>query len=352
MLLPTLSSALNRKSLTDAIGKCPKQDRSSCVDAVNEAIESLLEDPLQPDEGWYGTWVTMNFNITPQPDGTAMFTTPANIARVIVLDICNRPTFLRNGFYEYLQFGTGHRPRGCCGQSSCRCDVSQAFDRPNVPLLSPFPTGGPQIIRVFPTDARDVGRRFVVQGPDQNGNTVLGTDPTTGTTNIGETLLLQLPFSQTQFQYQNITGLLKDFTNGPVQIFAVDPNTQAQVQISAMAFNETTASYRQYLIVGLPQQCCNTGGPIQIFTQNKLEFFPAVADQDYLGLPNLNAIQEECQSKRYSRMDAQTAPSLEDKHHKKALSYLCGQLDKYEGKVRTAIGVPIFGSNRLRPSFM
>lgn len=352
MFRPTLSSALNRKSLTQAIGKCPNQDRQSCIDAVNEAVESLLIDPLQPDEGWLGTWATMFFNVTPQPDATAIFTTPFNISRIIVLDICNRATFLRNGFYEYLQFGNGHRPKGCCGQSSCRCDVSQGFDRPNVPLLSPFPTTGPQIIRVYPTDARDVGRRFIVQGPDQNGNQVLGTDATTGVTNIGETLLLQLPFVQSQFQYQNIEGLMKDVTNGPVSIFAVDPNTQQQTQISSMAFNETTASYRQYLLVGLPQQCCNTGGPIQIYAQAKLDYVPVAADQDYLSLPNLQAVQEECQSKRYSRMDAQTAPALEKKHHDKAIAYLNGQLDAVLGKVRTAIAVPIFGSNRLRPSFM
>lgn len=352
MLRPTLSSALNRKSLTDAIGKCPQQDRGSCVDAVNEAIESLLEDPLQPDEGWWGTWMTMLFNVTPQPDGTAIFTTPFNVSRVIVLDICNRAVFLRNGFYEYLQFGTGHRPKGCCGQSNCRCDVTQGFDRPNVPLLAPFPTSGPQIIRIYPTDARDTGKRFVIQGPDQNGNAVLGTDPTTGTTNIGETLLLNLPFVQSTFHYQNIEGLIKDYTFGPVKIFAVDPVTQAQTQISSMAFNETTASYRQYLLVGLPDKCCNTGGPVQVYAQAKLDYVPCVADQDYLSLPNLQAIQEECQSRRYSRMDSQTAPSLEDKHHKRALAFLNGQLDKLEGKVRTAINVPIFGSNRLRPSFM
>ncbi len=353
MLRPTLSSALNRKSLTDAIGKCPNQDRMSCVDAVNEAIESLLDDPLQPDEGWYGTWATMLFNVFPLPNGTATFTTPWNISRVIVLDICNRATFLRNGFYEYLQFGTGHRPKGCCGQSTCRCDVSQGFDRPNTPLLTPFPTVGPQFIRVYPTDARDVGRRFIIQGPDQNGMQVLGTDKTTGTTNIGETLLLQLPFSQSLFQFQSIEGLLKDYTNGPVNIFAVDPTTQAQTQISTMAFNETTASYRQYLLVGLPQGCCNIpGNAVQIYAQVKLEHIPAVADQDYLSIPNLQAIAEECQSKRYSRMDSQAAPSLETKHHSRAIAYLNGQLDRYEGKVRTAISVPIFGSNRLRPSFM
>lgn len=347
MKRPTLAAALN-SSIPRTLGLC--NDRTSVVEYVNKSCFRLLTDELAPDEGWWFGWVQMLFNITPGPDRTASITTPNEIARVDVLDICNRPRFIRNGFYEYLAFGTGHRPKGC---GLTNCDTTQAFERPNTPTLTPFPSSVPQGIRIYPTDARDVGRRFIVQGLDQNGNTVLGTDVTTGASNNGELNLLQMPFGNSGYQWQEITGLIKDPTNGPVTVFTVDPNTGQQTLLTSMEPNETTASYRQYLLAGLPQQCCNVpGNTVQVYAQCRLDFVAAVADTDYLIVPNLDAIEEECQSLKYSRQDSPTSVQLEAKHHQKAIRLLNGQLDLYEGKVKTAVSVPIFGSNRLRPSFL
>lgn len=344
---PTFSLALN-STLPGSIGFCA-QNRPEVAAFVNKAQFELLTDPLAPDEGWWGGWVEMLFNIIPDANFTATVTTPNDIARLIVLDICNRARPIRNGFYEYLQFGTGHRPRSC---GHGQCDTQQAFDRPPVPTLTPFPTSAPQFIRLFPTDAADVGKRVVIQGPDKNGITVLGTDPSTGASNLGETLLLSFPFSISVNEFQKITGFIKDVTKGPVQIFVVDPSTGNQTLLSSMQPNETTASYRQYLIAGLPQHCCNTpGNTVQIYAQAKLDFVPVVADTDYLIIPNVAALEEQCQSIKYSRMDAANAPNLEAKHHKKAISLLNGQLDHFLGKTRVAVNVPLFGSNRPRPSF-
>lgn len=340
----TFSTVLN-STLPQAIGQCA-QNRTDIVAFINEAQQRLIADPLAPDEGWWGGWVTMLFTL--QVTGhIAYVRTPQEIARIIVLDVCDRPRFIRNGFYEYLQFGTGHRPKGC--SNNC-CDTMQAFDRPNVPTLVDFPTNAPQKIRVYPTDAADVGKRVIVQGPDQNGIPVLGTDVATGVSNQGETLILQFPFTDSLNTFQDVTGLLKDVTKGFVRIFTVDPTTHAQVSLSSMDPNETTASYRQYLFAGLPDHCCNRpSGSVQVVAQCRLDFQPVAADTDYLIIQNLPALKEECQAIKYSTQDSQQSPALEAKHHAKAISLLNGELDLYEGKVRTAISVPIFGSQRLRP---
>jgi hypothetical protein len=47
-------------------------------------------------------------------------------------------------------------------------------------------------------------------------------------------------------------------------------------------------------------------------------------------------------------MDSSNASTRSQEHHVAALRLLCGQLDLYEGKVSTAIKVPIFGSQRMR----
>lgn len=341
---PTFAQALN-SGLPEAIQLCAA-DRMRVAAAVNEAQERLISDPLAPDEGWYGGWATMLFNVN-VVNHSATIVTPREVARLIVMDICKRPRFIRNGFYEYLMFGTGAQPRGC---NSLCCQTQQAFDRPNVVTLAPFPTSAPQFITLYPSDVADVGKRMIIQGLDQNGKQVLGTDPVTGLATIGEAISLALPFSTTVNQYQQVQGFIKDQTKGPVTIFAVDPSTHSQTQISAMEVNETTASYREYFLNGLPDHCCNgPNGIVQVQAQARLDFIPVVNDTDYLLIQSLPALIEEVQSNRYSRMDAASAPSLEAKHHSRAIALLNGQLDLYQGKERTAISVPIFGSNKLRP---
>lgn len=341
---PTFSALLN-SDFPQVLGLRP-EDRTDCASAANSVLQRLMMDPMQPDEGWLGTWVTMFFNLVNiQSNKTALIRTPQEIARLIVLDLCNTPRFIRNGFYEYLQFGTGHRPKGC---SAMLCDTTQVFDRPNVPTLVPFPSTAPQSIRIYPTDAADVGKRVVFQGPDQNGIPVLGTDTATGTSNVGETISLQLPFVTSANKFQDCDGIIKDVTKGPVKFYTVDASGN-QTLLSSMDPNETTASYRQYLFAGLPDNCCNIpGGALQVFAQAKLDFQPVVADTDYLIIPNIPALIEEGQAYRYSKMDSASAARLEAKHHAKALSLLAGHIDHVEGKVRTAIGVPIFGSQPLK----
>jgi hypothetical protein len=340
---PTFSTALN-SDLPRVLGLCA-QDRSKVARYVNRSQEELITDPLAPEEGWWGGYVHMLFNV-PVTNFTGSITTPREIARVDVMDICTRPRFIRNGFYEYLMFGTGHKPRPCnpvCG------GITQAFERDNVPTLIDFPTTVPQQIRIYASNAADAGKIVQVQGTDQNGNVVYSTDNITGQALIGEQVILKLPFAMTAFSYQTITGLLKDPTVGPVTIFTVDASGN-QTQLSAMEPGETTASYRRYFLNNLPPQCCSTPtGQVQIDAQCKLDFVPVVNDSDYLIIQSVPALIAQCQSIKWSTIDAAQASAKEAMFHKKAISILCGQIDHFEGKTKTAISLKIFGSDRLRP---
>jgi hypothetical protein len=103
----TLGNA-RQSSLPSKIGLCA-EDISGVAAAVNEAQERLALDPFTPDEGWWGGWATMRFTVQDH-HGHAYVTAPRDVARLIVMDIGHRPTMIRNGFYEYLQFGTGLQP--------------------------------------------------------------------------------------------------------------------------------------------------------------------------------------------------------------------------------------------------
>lgn len=343
---PTAGLARN-SSLPQAVGLCAA-DVSRVFSYINEAEEKLINDPLTPDEGWWGGSAVMVFNVLPV-NQAAYIITPREIARPVAFDVCKRPIPLRNGLWEYLEFGTGLHPRGCGATCASGCGgPPQAFERDPVPALNPLPAT-PQYIRVYFTNASDAGRRVVVVGSDQNGMTIYGVDPLTQTATQGEVIYLAGPFAQSVNQITP-TAFIKEVTLGPVQFFTVDPTTGAQTFLSTMQPGETTANYRRYLIDGLPQNCCNTpGGTVQVSAFCRLDFIPVQNDQDPLLIQSIPALIEECQSIRYSRMDSAQAPALEKKHHDKALSILNGQLDHFQGKITPAVRVSLFGSDRLRP---
>lgn len=350
MLRVTLAM-LRSSSLPGDVGLCPG-DISAVADIVNRAQMNLLYDPLAPDEGWWGGWARYRFNVTPTGPGFGYITTPQNVARLIVMDVCSKPARIRNGFYEFLEFSPGLQPKTrCCPTlQSGLCDTqTQGFERDNVVTLSDQ-TIFPSRIRFYPTDPSDVGKTILLQGTDQNHQPVTSMDGQTRAAISGEMVTLRLPFADSMFLYQSVTGIQKAATLGPVTMFQVDAFTGNQKPLTAMDPNETSASYRRYLINGLPLQCCtNPSAPTQVTAQARLDFVPVQSDPDYTIIQNIPAIIEECQAIKYSKMDAKTAPALEAKHHQRALSLLFGQLDHYLGTTNTAIRVPLFGSHRLRP---
>lgn len=306
-------------------------------------------DPLCPDEGWWGGWITMNVTATVS-SGVVFVVTPREIARLIVLGVCQHPVHIRNGFYEYLSFGRGLQPKLC--QATGCGSTFQAFERDNVVTFSPL--SGAKIIRIYPTDSRDVGLRVLVQGKDPNGQEIRTTDPGTGLSAPGEYIVIASPFADSVNQfYEPITGIQKDETYGQIQIFQVDPNTGTEYALSTMEPTEASANYRRYMVNGIPSTnlCCQGAGRVQLTAQGRLDFIPVANETDYLTLPCVPALIEEAQSIRFSRMDSSNAANLSAQHHGRAIALLNGQLDTYLGKTNTAVKVPIFGSNRMRASF-
>jgi hypothetical protein len=313
----------------------------------NDSQERLLMDPMAPSEGWWGGTITLNLTASIN-SGAAYVVTPREIARLTDMAVCGLPIRIRNGFYEYLQFGRGLQPK-TCRSGLCGSSLS-AYERDNVVTLAPL-LSTPQKIRIYPTDSRDSGLRVLVQGLDQNKMVILTTDPNTGTSAPGEYIALKFPFVDSINTFSTVSGLQKDQTYGPLQFFQVDATTGAEVALSAMEPNEGVASYRRYLVNGIPSQnlcCASPGSPLQLTAQGRLDFIPVENETDYLTIPNVAALIEESQSIRFSKMESGTAAQQSVIHHQRALALLCGQLDLYEGKINTAISVPIFGSNRMR----
>lgn len=326
----------------EAMGIC--QSDPQVANYCNDAQDRLLMDPLCPDEGWYGGWITMNLTAT-VTNGVAYVVTPREIARLIVMGVCEHPIHIRNGFYEYLNYGSGLQPK-TCRASGCG-STFQAFERDSVFTFTAL--SGTKIIRIYATDARDSGKRVLVQGKDANGQVVLTTNPGSALTAPGEYVVIQFPFVDTANTYSTIDGLQKDETYGQIQFTQVDPVTLVESALSTMEPTEGTALYRRYLINGIPNTnlCCQGSGTVQIRAEGRLDFMPVANETDYLTIPNIPALIEECRSIRASRIDTPAAAQQAVIFHARAIALLNGQLDLYHGKVNTAIKVPIFGSNKL-----
>lgn len=342
MLRPTLGLLRNSR-LPSLIGECAG-NIGVLRAMVNEAQQRLLEDPLAPDDGWFGGWATMVFNVTVTAR-QGYITTPRDVARLIGINVCNTPVSIKNGFYEYLEFKTGLRSvTSCCNQ---KCQPVEAFERDSVATLTELV--GTKKVQVYATDSADIGQQVIIQGLDQNGIPVTDLDTYTTRAVQGETVMLALPFATTVNEFTKVTGILKPPTIGRVTFFAYDSTTAETSDLSSMDPGETTADYRRYYLSGLPNSCYGgTAGTVQVTAQVKLDLVPAMSDRDYLLIQSIPAIIEECQALRYGSMDSQDASKKEAEHHAKALRLLFGQLDAKLGKVNTAISVPIFGSDRLQ----
>lgn len=326
--------------MPQSVGIC-ETDIPRVASVVNEAQQRLLTDPMTPDEGFWGGWAQYAFTVNPPYD---YIVTPREVARIMLMDVCKAPMKIRNQFYEFLDFGRGYQPAGCaadrCGQQQ------QTYERESVPTINTFVAG--HSVRAYPLNASDVGKRVLIQGTDTNDKTVYGTSVLTGKPILGETIVLDIPFVDTVNVFNTVTAIQKDPTQGDVVFYQVDYATGDEDPLHAMEATEKTGNYRKYFLNGLQNRCCGQS-PQQVLALCKLDFIPAQSDQDYLLIQSVPALIEECMAVRYSRMDTPGSQQMAQAKHARALQLLFGQLDHFLGKFSTAITVPLFGSDRLKP---
>lgn len=331
-----------------SIGLC-YGDIADIAAEVNEAQRRLILCREAGDEGWYGTWSEIAFTLT---RSSPYFTAPREVARLEMADVCNCPIQINNQFFEYMQFGNGRLPKL---RPACNWPLRAAYSRNNVPTFVDL-TNTPQYIAVYPTDVTDVeaNLRVLVQGLDSNGMPVYSQD--NGVRVDGIYVTLASPFVVTPMQFSTVTGIQKDVTNGQVQIWQLDPTTGVQVQLLTMQAGEESASYRRYYFDSLPNGCCfanvtqNSTTPVTITAIAKMEPIPVSADTDYFTLQGegvLEALSDECQSVRYSRMDKTEAKAMALERHKSAVGILNGILCHYVGKDSPAVNFKPFGSANL-----
>ena len=114
--------------LPGLLGLCTA-DTFQIAGYVNTAQRRLLMCREAGDEGWWGTWAEVAFNVVSR--NAPYITLPREIARIEKVDICKRPVPILNQFYEYLDFGNGRMPQQAGGGSEsihcARCNAGRGF---------------------------------------------------------------------------------------------------------------------------------------------------------------------------------------------------------------------------------
>jgi hypothetical protein len=228
--------------------------------------------------------------------------------------------------------------------------LTEVYSRNSTPLF--FDVGpGPKYIRVYSSNPIDAarGRKVLIQGMDTTGQTLL--TPEGVFQAQGACLTIAQPFSQLSTQVHWINGIQKNVTSGTVTFTQVDPVTGQEDFLLSMEPSEEVAGYRRYYFHNLPRNCfgllTGSGDHVIVNAMAKLELIPVRADSDYCLIQNQEALLEECEAIRYSRMDSAAAKQMSRDRHQMAISLLNGELTHMYGKNHPAVNFKPFGSATL-----
>lgn len=322
--------------IPQAVGLCAS-DLPGLLSYINPAVMNLTQSG--GETGWWGSWDRVRFNVNRLDP---FIVTPYPIARIINLTLCRSALKLNNSFFEVMEGGLGWQERDNPLCRSWPCAPKAGYDRLTHPFSGTYTPGA--TLRVFPTNAADVGKRMFFNGIDTNLLPVNSVD--NGGTVPGIFVTLDFPYVDVGVAFDRVDSVVKDLTLGMVAVYQV--NADASLTILAnYGPTETNPSYRKYFITGIPNNCCGTqtvAQNCQVEAMCKLEFTPLTSLMDSLIIGNLEALRHECLSIRFSQMDATEADSKSARHHAKAISILQHELDHYLGKERPAVVFNPMGS--------
>jgi hypothetical protein len=337
-VIVTLQDLADSSLVPQRLGIC-KGDFARMADYANPAQERLLYEA--GEDGWWGCWAKLVFNVTRDKP---YITTPPEFARLISMNVCRQAIRINNNWFETLEAGIGLRT-ACDGKRNC--GAREAFDRGVFYTAYDLPNAN-QKLRAYITDARDIGKRLLFQNAkDANGNGIYSQD--TRYNVIGTYLTFNQPFVTTDFVITQFGPVQKDQTFGDVILMGVDATTGVETFLARYTPDETSPSYRRYLLTGLPCGCCTDGQPetpAQVTCFGKYELRKLVRPTDQLLIGSVAAMLEACSAIRHEQMDDLSAKALAVPEWKNATRILNQQLDHYQG-VQVNINVAPWGTAKL-----
>src|SRR5437660_4397393 len=100
-----------RASRTLAVLGVCASDLGTALSYLNEATQRLLMAPEVGDEGWFGSYAKVAFNVDPN---IPFITAPREVARLSALDVCRNPIRVQNQWFEFMDFGLKLQKQNAC----------------------------------------------------------------------------------------------------------------------------------------------------------------------------------------------------------------------------------------------
>lgn len=289
MPLTTLKDAKNSR-LRQIAQSCP--DDQEFLSLVNDATEMLMR------RGSF--WGTVQKVQVCTYNGC--ITWPRYVGTVLAINIGSHPLPLWNNWWDFMPMS---RQDWCSGgfalsaTGSCSGNI-QAVEDGVTPVFNKIPCGQLNYIQVYLSALADVGKTVTLFGVDSNGQ-VARTMDSSGNLQEGETLTLASPFVRSKLQYQSITRITKDVTQGVVRYYQYNSSNQLLTDLVFHDPTETTPMYRhsrisrinnQNVSCAQAQTSCGTlcNGLRSVVALIKMDFIPVVADTDIIQIDNLQAL--------------------------------------------------------------
>ena len=270
----TLGTAKTR--IAKHLNLCSTDART--VEYVNEAQRRLIESGK-----WKGTYGKFTICAT---DGCIAW--PRQIETIETVAVCENPGVVRHGWVEFVESGYGRLDK--------KDNVGyQLLDRGESPTHKDM-SGAGKKVRVYAFLDADAGKTITIQGYDSNNSWVRTLKSGSGATAIyqdGEVVTLVNGYVDTTTVFNSVSGVLKDTTQGNVQLYELKDSTPTLVDIATYEPDETLPSYRRSLIPSLGgaagcEDGTDTKVPVTVIA--KLRFIDAVNDTDVLMVSDLYAI--------------------------------------------------------------
>lgn len=282
--------AARASSIINIAGVCASG--SQFVAQLNEATSRLM------DYGeWWNTVVKARLCIQRN-----CVTWPRWVGTPLAVRLCNNAQPIQNRWYEFMPvthtdcfYGT--RNVGLWGSPHVMVETGQA------PVFNNVACGSALPLRAYPRYQQDVGKTIKFFGVDSNGQEVLTQDLATGAWAAGESVVLAAGGTLTVNSYREVTRVIKEVTNGPVDVYQYDstqvvPGDTTHQGLLDMAHydpGETNPMYRFTTLRGgvcRSGGCCSTDGTRErkLELLAKLQFIPVVADDDVVQIDNIPAL--------------------------------------------------------------
>ncbi len=275
----TLGTAKTR--IAKHLNLCATDARTT--EYINEAQRRLIESGK-----WKGTYGKFTICAT---DGCIAW--PRQIEAIESVAVSENVGTVRNGWFEFVESGYGLLDN--------KDNIGyQLLDRGESPTHKDMSGVGKQV-RVYAFLDADAGKTVTIQGYDDNNNWVRTLKSGSGSSAVyqdGLVVTLVNGYVDTVYdglplKFNSITSVLKDVTQGNVQLYELVDSAPTLVDIATYEPDETLPSYRRSLIpsLGGASGCADgTDTKVSVTVIAKLRFIDAANDTDVLMVSDLYAI--------------------------------------------------------------